>query len=283
MKKIISFVITVALLCTILVSAAFAAGATVAVSSAEADKGENVTVSVSISGNTGFDTYLMALDYDAAALELVSVSAGALSAGGQLAVNGASVAFMTTTPVTGDGVLFTATFKALAEGEAAVGVVVDNVYNTVDLVAVDTAASAGKVVVSVPEEPTPEDPVCQHTETKVVDAKAATCTEEGYTGDTVCSACGEIVKKGETIHALGHNWNWIIDKEATAKETGLKHEECSVCGAKRNEGTVIPATGAGLDDVPQTSDITLTILPIVALVLAIAVFTVIANKRKAVK
>ena len=27
-----------------------------------------------------------------------------------------------------------------------------------------------------------------------------------------------------------HSFKWIIDKEATKKETGLKHEECVVCG-----------------------------------------------------
>lgn len=40
---------------------------------------------------------------------------------------------------------------------------------------------------------------CQHTETEVVDAKEATETEEGYTGDTKCKACGETVKPGEKI------------------------------------------------------------------------------------
>ena len=35
----------------------------------------------------------------------------------------------------------------------------------------------------------------------------------------------------------------MIDKAATGTETGLKHEECTVCGEKRNENTVIPATG----------------------------------------
>ena len=32
-------------------------------------------------------------------------------------------------------------------------------------------------------------------------AKEATCTEDGYTGDEVCTTCGEIVKRGEVIPA----------------------------------------------------------------------------------
>ena len=45
-----------------------------------------------------------------------------------------------------------------------------------------------------------------HTETKVENAKDATCTEDGYTGDTVCIVCGKIVAKGEVIKATGHEY-----------------------------------------------------------------------------
>ena len=42
--------------------------------------------------------------------------------------------------------------------------------------------------------------------TQLVGAKAATCTEDGYTGDEVCTVCGETVKKGEVIPATGHDY-----------------------------------------------------------------------------
>ena len=42
--------------------------------------------------------------------------------------------------------------------------------------------------------------------TELVGAKAATCTEDGYTGDQVCTVCGETVKKGEVIPATGHDY-----------------------------------------------------------------------------
>ena len=45
-----------------------------------------------------------------------------------------------------------------------------------------------------------------HTETKVENAKDATCTEDGYTGDTVCAVCGKVLAKGEVIKALGHEY-----------------------------------------------------------------------------
>ena len=38
---------------------------------------------------------------------------------------------------------------------------------------------------------------------------------------------------------LPHSYNWIVDQQPTLDADGIKHEECSVCGDKRNEGTVI--------------------------------------------
>ena len=56
-----------------------------------------------------------------------------------------------------------------------------------------------------------------HQDTKVVNAKPATCTEDGYTGDTVCAACGKVLAKGEVIKALGHDY-----KDGTCTRCGDK-------------------------------------------------------------
>lgn len=39
-----------------------------------------------------------------------------------------------------------------------------------------------------------------------------------------------------------HNFVWKTDKEATETQSGLRHEECTVCEYKRNENTEIPST-----------------------------------------
>lgn len=44
---------------------------------------------------------------------------------------------------------------------------------------------------------------------------------------------------GDKTDLAAHAFAWMIDKEATKTEAGLKHEECFVCGAKRSENTVI--------------------------------------------
>ncbi len=94
----------------------------------------------------------------------------------------------------------------------------------------------------------------------------ATCTSIGHEAYDECSRCDyttykEIARKphdykDEWSHdgnghyhecnncdaktdAINHTFTWIIDKDSTCKEEGLKHEECEVCHYTRNENTVI--------------------------------------------
>ena len=49
-------------------------------------------------------------------------------------------------------------------------------------------------------------PATGHVETETVNAKEATCTAEGYTGDKVCKICGEVVEAGEAIAKTAHTF-----------------------------------------------------------------------------
>ena len=52
---------------------------------------------------------------------------------------------------------------------------------------------------------------------------------------------------GDKADTAAHSFQWVIDKAATKEATGIKHEECTVCGAKRSENTVIdklPGSGS---------------------------------------
>ena len=96
--------------------------------------------------------------------------------------------------------------------------------------------------------------------------KEATCEDDGYEAYDTCKNCDyttyNVIKaKGHDFDTSwsydkanhyykcnscdtkkneeNHNFIWIVDKEATEDETGLKHEECSVCHYKRNENTMI--------------------------------------------
>lgn len=64
----------------------------------------------------------------------------------------------------------------------------------------------------------------------------------------------ECVYCGDKMNESAHTYKWVTDKEATADETGSKHEECTVCGYEK-AAVEIPATGTPSDtDTPTDSD-----------------------------
>ena len=89
-----------------------------------------------------------------------------------------------------------------------------------------------------------EGAVCDHTSKVVLDAKEATCTEDGYTGDEVCITCGDVVVKGKVINALGHKTTIQGAVEATCTEEGYSGDEvCTVCNEMIKKGDTVKALG----------------------------------------
>ena len=67
--------------------------------------------------------------------------------------------------------------------------------------------------------------------TEVKNAKAATCTEKGYTGDTHCKGCGVKLSDGTDIPAAGHKLTHVAAKRATTFVAGnIEYWYCTVCG-----------------------------------------------------
>ena len=85
-------------------------------------------------------------------------------------------------------------------------------------------------------------PATGHQHTEIRDKKEATCEENGYSGDTYCKDCGQLISKGSEIKAKGHTWdNGKVTEEATCTEDGLKVYTCKNCGETKEE--ILKATG----------------------------------------
>lgn len=290
MKKFVSFMLTALLVLSCMTGAAFAA-----------EPGDEVTIEFSTVGNPGFAAMGAKINYDAAALELVSIEAGALCEKGTFSgvAATAKVGFFAGSNVTGDGVLFVATFKVKAD--AAPGT-----YKVT--AALDTASTAnaegkpvsfeitgGEIVV--------EEPVCEHVWGEWEVVTAATCEEDGEE-KRECTICGEVETRviAATGHEHGEEWaydddshwhececgdiadkaahevEWVIVKNPTHNEDGLKQEQCKVCDWTGAE-EAIPAD-PDLDDVPGTGDMTMVFVASFAVVMGMAAVAVYVFKRK---
>ena len=109
-------------------------------------------------------------------------------------------------------------------------------------------------------------PAAGHGETETVNAKEATCTAEGYTGDKICTVCGEVVEAGKTVAKTAH---------------AFKDGKCTVCGA--SDPDYVPATPEQPDsDSPQTGDDSNMVLWLVLMLTAGAGLTVLGiyGKRR---
>ena len=79
-----------------------------------------------------------------------------------------------------------------------------------------------------------------HQHTKLINKKDATCEEKGYSGDTYCEDCKQIIKTGKAINQTGHDWDkGTVKKAATCESDGIKEYTCKTC-KKTKEETIAP-------------------------------------------
>lgn len=88
-------------------------------------------------------------------------------------------------------------------------------------------------------------PKTDHQHTEIRNKVEATCTDEGYTGDTYCTDCGEKLSDGKKIPATGHiHIGYLGKKEATCENDGYTGDAyCKDCGITLKIGKNIPALG----------------------------------------
>lgn len=87
--------------------------------------------------------------------------------------------------------------------------------------------------------------LCTHPATALKDEKTANCTEEGYTGDKVCTDCGDVLEEGRILSKLEHQTVVVGQINATCGKDGYTGDTvCKDCNTPIAQGTVIPATGS---------------------------------------
>ncbi len=68
-------------------------------------------------------------------------------------------------------------------------------------------------------------------EFETLNARAATCTEDGYTGDSICKVCGtknSDPKYGQKVPALSHDWGyWRLATKVTDSQDGVEQRTCT--------------------------------------------------------
>ena len=111
----------------------------------------------------------------------------------------------------------------------------------------------------------PVDPDNHAGNTEVRGQRDATCTEDGYSGDTWCLDCGKKIADGQVIKALGHDMTHHAAKAATCTEDGnTEYWSCARCqknftdevGEKEAADVTIPATGHHWDEGKITKEAT---------------------------
>lgn len=227
MKKLISIVMAILLVCSVCLTAVFAATTsatlTAKAGAAKANVGDTVTVTVDLSANSNLGTLTFNLKYDASAFEYV---AGSLTAGGLFSmeeINDKTAGSLRYTAITGNavtsaGTLVTAKFKVL-KTNAAFSIDVEEAYDGND----------NDVTASLASRATGVTIACAHGNTEWKTTTTPTHTATG-TKSLVCTACQAVIKT-ESIPALGHTYGaWAVTTPATCTAEGVETRTCS-CGA----------------------------------------------------
>ena len=83
---------------------------------------------------------------------------------------------------------------------------------------------------------TEEIPSTGHQHTELRNVKAATCVQEGYTGDTYCKDCNTKLTAGKILPKTEHTWDsGKVTQNATCTTKGIKTFTCTVCKSTRIE------------------------------------------------
>lgn len=267
MKKLLAVLLVIALCLPVLGMTAGAAEQKITMTSVEGAPGEEVTVSLSISGNPGIAYLKLEVGYDRNQLTLVSATNAGLLGGifttsQYIDVNPYVLQWMAAGNSNGDGLIATLKFRiseTASAGKKTLTLSYDECYNQ-DLEDVVLSMVSGGVTVKIP-------PCATHTWDAGTVVQAGNCETDEVTQFT-CTVCGEQkteVTKKAAGHAFGdwtkvdgdthkrvcsacgaeeteaHTWKLVSEKAPDCKNDGSRVFQCEACGASKTE--TIPSTG----------------------------------------
>lgn len=102
---------------------------------------------------------------------------------------------------------------------------------------------------------------CIHSVTKTENQKEATCTEEGYTGDVICTECSKLMSAGKPIEKVDHTAGESVRDnviEANCTDNGSYDEVifCTICSTEISRtAKIIPAKGHKDEDNNKVCDV----------------------------
>ena len=226
-KSVLSAIVAVALLTLSICLTAFAAeNPSIELDKGTAEPGKTVTLTVTLSGNTGITYLRVTPETDNEAVTLTSVSNGDLF---PTMDEGINLVFSADTEIKTGGTLCTLTFTvaedAALNSTVNVTLTVRECYNDrYEDVALD---SIGGVI----------EIGCTHAETTDTVTKEPSCTDAG-TKTCVCNACG--YETEVTVPATGHKGsdNWETTKAPQVGVAGEMVSRCTVCNEITSTQTI---------------------------------------------
>ena len=73
---------------------------------------------------------------------------------------------------------------------------------------------------------------CNHNNSRTLEGREPTCTENGLTEGKVCTDCGAVLAAQSTVPALGHNYSYAITTTPTTSAAGTLTGTCTRCSNK---------------------------------------------------
>ena len=95
-----------------------------------------------------------------------------------------------------------------------------------------------------------------HDNTELINVKAPTCLEDGYTGDTRCTDCDTIIESGKTDPKLGHSFtNYVYNNDAKCEIDGTetaKCDRCDITDTRTKTGSALEHSWTETEEYPKT-------------------------------